>query len=161
VIVTDEFDWDNEDFVVVSSQYAIAVYSTPAGSIIIREDGVYEQDTRIVFATLEAAEAVARAIMGEISLQRGLPQGPPAKDPTAAERQQRRREKQREAGAGNKAPPGAPSQQQPSANSVGVTPPVTASVTPPERDSPKTERDTKLITGVTGADLLHEMGQRH
>lgn len=95
-----DFDWANDESVVLHSQSAIAVYPNNMGTIVIRQERGWndDEDTVIVTASLDGAGAVARAILREVeAVRRDLGETPweAPKDATAAERQRRRRGRQR------------------------------------------------------------------
>jgi hypothetical protein len=97
------FDWANDECVVLHKQPAIAVYPNNMGTIVIRQERDWDEDedTIIVTASLEGAEAIAQAILREVEAVRGdfrQAQREPPKDATASERQRRRRNKQRDNG---------------------------------------------------------------
>jgi hypothetical protein len=101
----DGFQWTDE-VTVVPEQSPIAVYFNPAGAVVIRQSGGYEDDPFIVVQP-EYVGAVAEALLRCIGRDMESPadhlpsafQPPsnhangdiPAKDPTAAERQRRHR----------------------------------------------------------------------
>lgn len=96
-----DFDWykDLEDLV-VEEQAAIAVYTNPRGSIVIRQKGELDpetydyQDSWIVVEPHYVAQ-LARAIMA-LAPQQTAPLALPAPgDKTAAERQRRHRDRKR------------------------------------------------------------------
>ena len=139
-----DFDWANDECVVLHRQPAIAVYPNNMSTITIRQerDWYEEDDSIIITASLDGAEAIAQAILREVEavrrdLRETAQQGP--KDSTAAERQRRRR-------------------KQLNAQS-DVTAPVTADVTAPNRDSHRdVTRDTGDVTlfGVREAGVPAE-----
>jgi hypothetical protein len=69
-----EFDWADEECVVLHHQPAIAVYPNNMGTIVIRQERHWDQDedTIIITASLDGAEAVAQAmaVMSVASLLR-------------------------------------------------------------------------------------------
>jgi hypothetical protein len=98
-----DFDWANDECVVLHKQPAIAVYPNNMGTIAIRQqrDWDEDEDTIIVTASLEGAEAIAQAILREVeAVRQDLGHAPRElpKDPTATDRQRRRRNKQRSNG---------------------------------------------------------------
>jgi hypothetical protein len=49
-----EFDWDDEDTLVLRRQFAVAVYRTPDGSLVIRQQGDWnEEDDRCIVISPE------------------------------------------------------------------------------------------------------------
>ena len=103
---SDDFDWnvdDNPD-VVVTWQNCIAVYENVAGSIVIRRERAWDEDDDvIILVTKASAPALAQAILRAagvvmptaVAITHELLPPPPAKDPTAAERQRRFRNRHR------------------------------------------------------------------
>ncbi len=93
-----EFNWlDDADEVIVREQPAIAVYTNPAGDVVLRQRG--EDDAWIWFAP-DHARAVAVAILEaaafDATVLTSTPEPTPkSKDPTAAGRQRRYRERKK------------------------------------------------------------------
>jgi hypothetical protein len=50
--MSDKFDWNDEDDLVIPSQLAVAVYVNPKGEIVIRQqsDPSRDEDTYVVIA---------------------------------------------------------------------------------------------------------------
>lgn len=96
-----DFDWDNDESVVVRAQLAIAVYENVRGNIVIREES-----GNIVAISPQHVLAVARAMLAVAELPVEIVARPgaseianseqPKKDHTAAERQRRHRAKHRD-----------------------------------------------------------------
>lgn len=99
-----DFDWcKDRDDLIVEEQAAIAVYTNPRGSIVIRQKGDLDpetytyEDAWIVVEPRYAAE-LARAILA-LAPQSVAPLALPAPaDKTAAERQRRHRDRKRNGG---------------------------------------------------------------
>ena len=94
----DEFDWTNDETVVVGAQAAIAVYLNNECSVVVGQQGdwQHEEDTYVVIQ--EAfAELVARRIMELLNVRPDAVavSHRPSADPTAAERQRKHRGRQR------------------------------------------------------------------
>jgi len=92
-----DFDWHNDDDVVVQEQQAVAVYRNPRGCIVVRQKGDWyghEDDVWIVIEP-DRAGRVAHAILALVEpLPAPGPLSLPAPaDRTAAERQRRHRAK--------------------------------------------------------------------
>ena len=99
-----EFDWTDEETVLVREQLTLAVYVNPYGQVVLRRERTLDEDddTFIVISS-EFVPQVARALMSaashEVEFEPGakLAQGENGKsrDKTAAERQRRYRKRKR------------------------------------------------------------------
>ena len=99
-----EFNWTDEDAVLVREQLTLAVYVNPYGQVVLRRERTLDEDddTFIVISS-EFVPQVARALMSAASHEvdfspcANLAQGENGKsrDRTAAERQRRFRERKR------------------------------------------------------------------
>lgn len=100
----DEFDWDDDEIQIIPAQAAIAVYTNPEGSVVVRQQDVLQLDgDPFIVIRPENAERICQAIMREAgaayaeALALPAPGSASPKDRTAAERQRRYRERKRNA----------------------------------------------------------------
>ena len=56
---TEAFNWLDENCVVVESVAAIAVYSNPKGGIVIRQEGIHQDDSFVVIPRDRVADLIA------------------------------------------------------------------------------------------------------
>ena len=100
------WDWsDDADDVIVPEQPAVACYTNPAGDVVLRQRGAWNDDEDAwIWFSPEHARAIATAILQvagyEATARAPVPKsaqnGSKPKDPTGAARQRRRRERQKE-----------------------------------------------------------------
>ena len=65
---TNEFSWSDKESVVIEKVDAIAVYTSPRGDIVIRQEGNMEDDSIIVVPQLrlnDLISALRREVQGE------------------------------------------------------------------------------------------------
>jgi hypothetical protein len=66
IALTDDFDWNEEDAVVVQRQDALAVYANPDGNLVVRQQRWPDEDVFIVInrqqvrRVIEAMERVLK-----------------------------------------------------------------------------------------------------
>lgn len=67
--MSEEFKWDDES-IVVHSVSAIAVYSNPAGNIVIRQEDPMGGEDQLVIVPQDRAEQIVDAIHRELAALR-------------------------------------------------------------------------------------------
>ena len=64
-MTTQDFDWQNDESVVLQLQPATAVYTNPYGVIVIRQRDEYMGEDQWFYVTRECAAKLAKALIAE------------------------------------------------------------------------------------------------
>src|SRR5262245_1667216 len=93
-----DFSWrsaEEDDFIVIRSQPAIAVYLNPNNAVVIRQEGHFDED-HWIYITRENVPKLVHALLEAASFETGEPLALSKSEPlTAAERQRRYRNRKR------------------------------------------------------------------
>lgn len=76
---SDDFDWAENDSVILSAQPATAVYTNRYGDVVIRQHG--DDEDAFIFVRPENAQALCQAIMAEAQPEPPEPGKAPAPEP--------------------------------------------------------------------------------
>ena len=63
--MTSEFNWNENDSIVIRKMDAVAVYQNPHGQIVIRQENEYGDGDSIIVVNLDGARILAAALVKE------------------------------------------------------------------------------------------------